>query len=225
MEILLVRHGESEGNNEEVDPQQNGDYCLNLTATGKKQAEDLGKHIGEDFFRDALIYSSPYYRTRQTLDGIIQGAGIKSRDELVIYEDPRLREVEHGFQGTKDDVKRQKVLLREVHGSFYYRYKGGESPADCYDRVTTFLESMRRQMERKNKDKVFVVSHGLTIRCFVMRFLHLSVEEFDSMDNPDNCSQIRISGIENISEERQIFSARKWAVEGLTLRQSSPPVM
>ena len=73
-------------------------------------------------------------------------------------------------------------------------------------------------MERKNKDKVLIVSHGLTIRCFVMRFLHLTVEEFDSMKNPGNCDQIRISNIENIPEERRNFSTRTWAVEGLELR-------
>ena len=35
-------------------------------------------------------------------------------------------------------------------------------------------------------DKVLVVSHGLTIRCFVMRFLHLTVEEFNTLVNPNN---------------------------------------
>ena len=89
MEILLVRHGESEGNLpkgdvNKVDPQQSGDYCLNLTPLGRTQAENKGREIGADFIRDALIYRSPYYRTRQTLDGIIQGAGIKDEDELAV---------------------------------------------------------------------------------------------------------------------------------------------
>ena len=218
MEIILVRHGQSEGNLKKgdinkVDPQQDGDYSLNLTPLGETQAENEGREIGADFIRDALIYCSPYYRTQQTLTGIIQGAGIKSKDELVIYEDPRLREVEHGFYQTTEDVKNQKDIMREEHGYFYYRYKGGESPADCFDRVATFLESMRRQMERKNKDKVLIISHGLTIRCFIMRFLHLTVEQFDTMRNPDNCAQVRITNIENIKEEQLLFSTRKWGVE------------
>jgi broad specificity phosphatase PhoE len=218
MEILLVRHGESEGNLpkgdvNKVDPQQNGDYCLNLTPLGKTQAENKGREIGADFIRDALIYRSPYYRTRQTLDGIIQGAGIKGEGELVVYEDPRLREVEHGFYQTTKDVKNQKDIMRKEHGYFYYRYKGGESPADCFDRVATFLESMRRQMERKDKDKVLIISHGLTIRCFLMRFLHLTVENFDSMRNPANCAQVRITNIENIEEGQLLFSTRNWGVE------------
>ena len=218
MEILLVRHGQSEGNLKEgdinkVDPQQSGDYRLKLTPLGRRQAENEGREIGSDFIRDALIYYSPYRRTRQTLDGIIKGAGIKSKDELVIYEDPRLREVEHGFYQTTEDVKNQKDIMREEHGYFYYRYKGGESPADCFDRVATFLESMRRQMERKDKDKVLIISHGLTIRCFIMRFLHLTVEDFDSMRNPANCAQVRIANIEDIQEEKQLFSTRTWAVE------------
>ena len=218
MEILLVRHGQSEGNLpkgdvNKVDPQQNGDYCLNLTPLGKEQAEKKGREIGADFIRDALIYRSPYKRTQQTLTGIWQGAGIKSEGELVIYEDPRLREVEHGFYQTTEDVKNQKDIMRKEHGYFYYRYKGGESPADCFDRVATFLESMRRQMERKDKDKVLIISHGLTIRCFIMRFLHLTVENFDSMRNPANCAQVRITNIENIEKGQLLFSTRNWGVE------------
>ena len=37
-----------------------------------------------------------------------------------------------------------------------------------------------------------VVTHGLTIRCFVMRFLHLRVEDFDRIDNPDNCDVVTL---------------------------------
>jgi len=217
MEIILVRHGESEGNTKLVDPQQSGDFNLNLTTLGNQQAINRGKLIGADFIRNALIYNSPYHRTRETLQGILVGAGIPNEPSLPIYEDPRLREVEHGFHGTREDIDEQQKL-RDTHGYFYYRYKGGESPADCFDRVATFLESMRRQMERKNKDKVLIVTHGLTIRCFVMRFLHLSIEQFETIRNPDNCDQIRITYKKHINPDALKFSTGKWGAEGLCLR-------
>jgi hypothetical protein len=39
------------------------------------------------------------------------------------------REVDHGYE----DLQAQEAK-RERHGWFYYRFNGGESPADCYDR-------------------------------------------------------------------------------------------
>ena len=31
-------------------------------------------------------------------------------------------------------------------------------------------------------ERVLIVTHGLTIRCFVMRFLHLTVKDFDTIE-------------------------------------------
>jgi broad specificity phosphatase PhoE len=123
-----------------------------------------------------------------------------------------LREVEHGY----DDVAAQEEL-RKRHGWFYYRFKGGESPADCYDRTSNFLESMMRQAERKSATKVLIVTHGLLIRCFVMRFLHLSVEEFDSLANPSNCDLITLTDKTRL--ENPLFTSGWWGVTGLRVRE------
>ena len=42
-----------------------------------------------------------------------------------------------------------------------------------------FLESMMRQVIRKQEGRATIVTHGLTIRCFVMRFLAEGVSEGD----------------------------------------------
>jgi len=215
LEILLIRHAESEANARTVDPQHIGAHNVKLTAKGREEAFDLGVRIKSEIFEQSIIYESPYHRAKETLDCILDGAGILSKkNELLIYEDPRLREVEHSFHYTKKQVDEQKSL-RETHGYFYYRYIGGESPADCFDRVSTFLESLQRQCKRKNKQSVIIISHGLTIRCFVMRFLGLTVEEFEQMDNPDNCDCIRIARKELIPNS--VFSNEKWAVSGIKL--------
>jgi broad specificity phosphatase PhoE len=106
---------------------------------------------------------------------------------------------------------------RKVHGWFYYRFHGGESPADCYDRTSSFLESLMRQVERKNAVRALVVTHGLTLRCFVMRFLHLTVEQFDAMANPSNCDIVTIARKENIADP--MFTTGRWAVSGLRRRE------
>ena len=208
--IKLVRHGESEANIGKVNSRDIGDHMIPLSERGHEQARDAGKRLGRDFVSGALVYRSPYLRTRETLEGVLEGASV-SRDDVRIYEDPRLREVEHGY----DEVAAQEEL-RNRHGWFYYRFRGGESPADCYDRTSSFLESMMRQIERKKIDRVLIVTHGLTIRCFVMRFLHLSVEDFDSLANPANCAVITLADRTTLA--RPQFSSGTWGCEGITLR-------
>jgi broad specificity phosphatase PhoE len=211
MIIKLVRHGESDANIGAVDPRHAGDHTVGLSARGHEQAAAAGRSLGASFLQDALVYLSPYRRTRETLEAMLTGAGV-ARDGLRVYEDPRLREVEHGY----DPVEPQEAL-RKTHGWFYYRFKGGESPADCYDRTSGFLETLMRQADRKQAERVLIVTHGLTIRCFVMRFLHLRVEDFDRLENPDNCATITL-GLPEALNEPPLFSRGQWGVSGLRLR-------
>ncbi len=213
--IKLVRHGESEANIGKVSSQEIGDHEIRLSERGHDQARGAGRAIGAAFLRGALVYTSPYRRTRQTLADILTGAcesdvpGLAA--QIRVYEDPRLREVEHGYEAVSAQEE-----LRKVHGWFYYRFRGGESPADCYDRTSSFLESMMRQAERKKTDRILIVTHGLLIRCFVMRFLHLSVEEFDVLANPVNCAVVTLA--DKTSIERPVFVSGKWGVGGLVIR-------
>jgi broad specificity phosphatase PhoE len=216
--IKLVRHGESEANIGKVSSQDVGDHEISLSEQGHDQAREAGRVIGAPFVHGALVYASPYRRTRQTLTDILAGAGEAlgepARDlakEIRVYEDPRLREVEHGYEPVPPQEE-----LRKRHGWFYYRFRGGESPADCYDRTSNFLESMMRQSERKKADRVLIVTHGLLIRCFVMRFLHLSVEEFDALANPANCAIVTLADKTTLASPQ--FTSGYWGVSGLSLR-------
>jgi len=211
--IKLVRHGESRANTGELLAHEVGDHAISLSDQGHEQARRVGAELGADFVRRALIYVSPYRRARETLQGILAGSGV-SAEELAqqrIYDDPRLREVEHGYEPIEPQEE-----LRKTHGWFYYRFRGGESPADCYDRTSSFLESMMRQVERKSADSVLIVTHGLTIRCFVMRFLHLSVEDFDTLANPVNCAVVTIADRDHLPDS--LFTSGRWGVSGLTCR-------
>jgi broad specificity phosphatase PhoE len=210
--IKLVRHGESEANQGKVQTHEVGDHTIALSERGWDQAREAGRRIGAGFLRGALIYTSPYRRTRQTLAGLIEGSGLAEdeRGALRVYEDPRLREVEHGYEPPTEQQH-----LRRRHGWFYYRFRGGESPADCYDRTSSFLESMMRQVERKQAERVLIVTHGLTLRCFVMRYLHLSVEDFDDMDSPENCCVVTLC---SPPEPGCAFRSSRWGASGLPRR-------
>src|SRR5262249_30700603 len=92
--------------------------------------------------------------------------------------------------------------------------------SDCFDRICHFLDSMKRQSERKEKKNAMIVSHGLAIRCFVMRYLHLTIEDFDRMQNPKNCDIITIGPVGQI--ENPVFQNGKYAVSGLRLIERNP---
>src|SRR4051812_37685440 len=94
--IKLVRHGESAANVGLVQTWEVGDHLVELTAKGFQQSRAAGAAIGRDFLSTASAYSSPFLRARQTLAGLLEGAGVE-RAAVRVYEDPRLREVDHGY--------------------------------------------------------------------------------------------------------------------------------
>src|SRR5690349_3319282 len=106
--IKLVRHGESEGNLGTVRSADIGDHNIPLSARGHDQARSAGERIGREFLDGALIYASPYRRTRETLADIFEGSGGPPASAARVYEDPRLREVEHGYE----DVPAQEELRK-----------------------------------------------------------------------------------------------------------------
>jgi broad specificity phosphatase PhoE len=217
--IKICRHAQSQQNTGSADVRDLGDYRIPLAEGAEQDALKVGRENAE-FLRTTgtLFYRSPYLRVRQTLDNILVGANLMSAsgEPLVrIYEDPQLREVEHGYK----DIDEQQPM-REIHGWFYYRYEGGESPADCYDRCASFIEGMMQQVRRKEGTKhVFICTHGLAARVLVMRFLYLSVEQFETIENPRNCDIITIAPRDKLLAPQ--FTSRRWGVEGLRFYETS----
>lgn len=238
MIIKLVRHGQSEANAGVVNATEIGDANVKLTPTGATQAREAGTIIGPEFVSKALIYTSPYLRARMTTYNIIDGAmwsdvvtrQVERDDEeyLItapkhvparIYEDPRLREAEFGINKQKTQIRAEKDI-RDQHGYFYYRYEGGESPADVYDRMSTFIDSMMRQSKRKRISRILIISHGITIRCFVMRFMKLTVEQFNIIDNPKHCDIVNLTMHMPCLPQPQFISG-KWGVYGLRFQENA----
>ena len=88
-------------------------------------------------------------------------------------------------EGYKDKIEE----YRDSYGHFYYRFRdGGESCADVFDRVSDFMNTMHRDFQKKDFARnAVVVTHGMTMRLFIMRWFHCTVEEFESWGNPHNC--------------------------------------
>ncbi len=211
VEVRLMRHAVTVANRGEIDPQKVCDAGIELSMPlAAEQARQAGRILGAEYLQSALLYRSPFKRTRQTLDLAIEGAGLQP-NSLRIYEDPDLREVDHGYENIDAQEER-----RRRYGYFWYRFNGGESPSDCHTRLGLFLGSLHRQVESTQATRALICTHGLTARCLVMRWLHLAPEEFDSLANPWNCDIITIGLAERMTKP-QIVRGR-WGVSGLRFR-------
>ncbi|TID26923.1 phosphoglycerate mutase-like protein [Venturia nashicola] len=146
------------------------------------------------------FFTSPYRRTRETTEGILstltsndaeQGPSPFLRQDIKVYEEPRLREQDFGnFQPCSAEMERM-WQERADYGHFFYRIPNGESAADAYDRVSGFNESLWRQFGDADFPSVCVlVTHGLMTRIFLMKWYHWSVEYFEDLRNVNHCETI-----------------------------------
>ncbi|MEO5745843.1 MAG: histidine phosphatase family protein [Terracoccus sp.] len=184
--IILVRHGESEGNVDDSLYERVPDHRIALTRVGIEQAAATGARLRSIVADESIdVHCSPYLRARQTLEAL--DLSISWGDVRV---EPRLREQDWANFQDSADIAVQKAQ-RDRYGHFYYRFTHGESGSDVYDRVSSFLESLFRIFETSRCARnVVIVTHGLTMRLFCMRWFHWSVEYFESLENPSNAEPI-----------------------------------
>ena len=188
--IILIRHGQSEGNVDKLIYGQKPDYALNLTRVGVEQATLAGQQLKKLIGDETLgVYYSPFFRTIETLNHV----GKSVRNNIIFTrEEPRIREQEwHGRIpiGYDEDYSTQLELERDNHGTFFFRFDGGESCADVYDRVSDFLNTLHRDSQKRfgTPENVLLVMHGMTNRVFLMRWFHKTIAEFETWENPHNC--------------------------------------
>ena len=183
--IILIRHGESEGNLDKDKYRTVPDYALNLTPRGIEQAQAAGHEIKSILGEESLyVYHSPYFRTRQTFQYLQESF---AENVIKVVEDPRIREMDWGHLRHPDEND-EIIKRRDEYSTFYYRLPDGESGADVFDRVSTFLETMFRDFKKPDyPQNTLIVTHGLTLRLFLMRWFHWTVEEFETLLNPHNC--------------------------------------
>ena len=195
--IILIRHGESEANIDRYLFGKVPDYTIELTAKGQQQAREAGKALKTLVGNESLyFYVSPFWRARSTFEGVVSTS---ERSQFNYREEPRLREQEWGYLRCNEDF--DKICReRKEYGTFYYRIPGGEAGTDVYDRINDLLGSMYRDFEDENyPSHCVLVTHGLTIRLFLMRFFHMTVEEFETMESPGNCSLVILERQDNES--------------------------
>ncbi|MFQ5668827.1 MAG: histidine phosphatase family protein, partial [Candidatus Binatia bacterium] len=145
--LILVRHGESEGNRDRTFTR---DPAVALTPLGRKQARAAGLRIAARCDPSQIV-ASPFARARQT------AAIIAEVLRLMVELEPALREQSFGtFAGRPYDALLKDATYRD--GPHWQRRPpGGESLADVYARVTPVF---KRLVEQGAGRDVVVVTHG-----------------------------------------------------------------
>lgn len=169
--IILVRHGESQGNADRTVYLSKPDNLIEVTDLGTKQAEEAGRRV-RTLIGSAPVHMfvSPFQRTLQTARSIRKQ--LTNRQIIRTSVDPRIREqvcrrfgmapwhprlascatfVPHArrtrcarvqeFGNLQDGNHCELQRVQELVGRFWYRYPTGESGADVYDRVRQWWES------------------------------------------------------------------------------------
>uniref|UniRef100_A0A7C8ZL20 Uncharacterized protein n=1 Tax=Opuntia streptacantha TaxID=393608 RepID=A0A7C8ZL20_OPUST len=195
--IIIVRHGQSQGNIDARAYSTTPDHKIPLTSDGVSQARNAGVCIHRLIESSSsgswrvYFYVSPYERARSTLREI--GRAFSRRRIIGVREECRIREQDFGnFQ-----VEERMKLIKETRirfGRFFYRFPEGESSADVYDRVSSFMESLWRDIDMNRLHhapaddlNLIIVTHGLTSRVFLMKWFKWTVEQFENLNNPRNC--------------------------------------
>lgn len=198
MKILLVRHGESESNVDHSVHFEKPDHAIELSRTGQTQARQCGEDLAAINFEPQRIWVSPYTRTRQTAEGILEGSGYTCE----VRESIHLVEQQFGLFDGYPEEELPKVFpaehahynkAEEFEGRFWARMPLGESRFDVCQRVHQFFGTIQRDAEKHGIDNLLIVSHGVTIRAFIMMWCHKPWEWFERERNPENCSIREIS--------------------------------
>jgi broad specificity phosphatase PhoE len=155
MEIMLLRHGESEGN---AQGRMQGRRDYPLSALGREQAARAAAFIGASGLPLNAVYTSPLKRAFETA-GIVAESGVRP-NPLV---DDDLPEIGAGSLEGLNEAE-----IREAHPEFMHRplsetgdfsAYGGESNADVQTRLTRLMARIQAR-HRETEERVLLVGHG-----------------------------------------------------------------
>lgn len=170
------------------------DFHTPMTEVGREQALMTGSILGEMISLPDVIFVSPFMRTAETLEYIIQGwpelASVKT------FSEERIREKSPGFAALYNDWRVFNILYPEQKryrdlfldlADYWYAYPNGENVHHARELIRSWVSTLIREFSGK---KVLAISHHLTILATRAHLERLSPEQFIQLDRdekPINC--------------------------------------
>ncbi len=151
--LLLVRHGQTSANIEQV---WHGHTDTPLTELGLQQAASLARYFHHYQPKVGAIYASPLQRARITAECIAEPLG------QAVRLDPRLMEFGVGdWEGRSFDALRGELgFFKGMMADEHHRAPAGESRCEVTTRFVTAVEEIQREHPGEN---IVVVAHGVAI--------------------------------------------------------------
>jgi broad specificity phosphatase PhoE len=151
--VHLVRHGQTDWNAER---RTQGWTDIPLNATGREQALDAAATLAQRSV--GTVISSDLARARETAEPIAAQAGVP----LVL--EPALRERGFGAAEGMRDSEIERDFRGQLEGRWTdpdFRFDGGESRRDVYERVGAYLTEL---LATPPAGELVLVSHGGALR-------------------------------------------------------------
>lgn len=164
MRILIVRHGESEGDVKKI---HEGRADLPLTSTGKEQAKLTATFLKNNY-DVSKVYTSTLGRAKDTAQCIAKECGVE------LIEENLLMEFNNGHLAglSYDDAAEKYPDISNL--PVYEAVYGQESQMEFRQRADLILA--RIMFENKHDDTVVVVSHSSMINQLFRSFMVLTVD-------------------------------------------------
>lgn len=185
-DLVLVRHGESEGNVYDRRSRAGGDQTTStqfesrhtslwrLSDRGRLQAEATGAWLREAFPSGFhRHYTSEYLRAKET-------ASLLSLPGAHWYLESYLREREWDGDRSTDCSW---LKAREQGQTFWFIPPNGESIAQLCLRIDRFLDTLHRECAGQ---RVVVVCHGEVMWAFRVRLERLTSQTYAALDRSEN---------------------------------------
>lgn len=164
MQILVIRHGESEADILNV---HEGRADFNLTEKGKRQASAMAEYVRDNYSIDK-IYASTLKRAFQTATRLSEMVGVPiiPEDNLMEFNNGLLA----GLSREEADEKYPKIENLPIDQSVY----GQESRVEFRKRAELAFERIKN--ENDSNATIAIVSHGGMINQLYHVFLGLPIE-------------------------------------------------
>ncbi len=188
-----------------------GDFDTPLAPVAEgqlSQAQQMATNLRVLIPAPDVVFVSPYKRTYQTLDRMIDGW--PELREARFVEDERLREQEHGLSLIFNDWRvfnalyPDQKMLRDLEGPFWYRFPQGENVPDVKERMRSWLNTLIREYYEQN---VIAVTHHLAILSLRSNLERWSAEEFlrvDREEKPINAGATIYRGKPNVGRDGRL---------------------
>lgn len=169
MKLLLIRHAESIGNQEN---RLQGHAEFSLSVVGKQQAQAVARSLSSAG-QPNWIYTSPLKRAVETADILVNALPLQVRETITIKSVEALKELNNGvFRGlTWAEAQTQYPDLCQAleNSPEWVPIPGAESLQEVRDRAEQFIQNVLTQ--HQDHDKIWIVTHGGFIQFLVAAIL------------------------------------------------------